>query len=68
MLYGSEVKKIFVSEYVGSVYRGTQHLKLSEARSIATILRKEYPKLFVLTSGNIYASGPKLSGSVSISG
>jgi hypothetical protein len=28
-------------------------LKLSEARSIATILRKEYPKLFELTSGTV---------------
>ena len=40
-------------EYVESVFRGTKQLKLAEARMIAQILRREYPKLFVLTDGNL---------------
>jgi hypothetical protein len=37
--------------YVHSVLRGTRSLKLSETRSIAATLRKEYGLLFVPTAG-----------------
>jgi hypothetical protein len=40
-------------DYVESIFRGTKQLKLAEGRTIATILRREYPKLFVPTSGTV---------------
>lgn len=38
-------------EYVAGVFRGHRQLKLAEGRSIATILRKEYTKIFTPTAG-----------------
>ncbi len=35
------------------ILRGTRELKLAEGRSIALILRKEYPKMFAPTSGTL---------------
>jgi hypothetical protein len=39
---------IFVYGYIHGVLRGTRNLLLAEGRIIATILRREYPKLFNL--------------------
>jgi hypothetical protein len=39
-------------EYVDGVFHGTRPLKLAESRTIAIILRREYPKLFIATSGS----------------
>ena len=45
---------ILFLEYVDDILRGTRELKLAEGRTIATILRKEYPKLFAPTSGTYF--------------
>jgi hypothetical protein len=40
---------IFALGYVFGVLRGTRELLIAEGRSIATVLRREYPKLFALS-------------------
>jgi hypothetical protein len=39
-------KNCYFLGYIAGVFRGTRQLTLAEGRTIATILRSEYPKLF----------------------